>query len=185
VSNVLNGTVIRINLTLGHGTVKDTAINVVATGYSNNFTGPNVLTATAGGPAGLAYNSVTDTLYAASSIDNEIFSIAHASKVVGGTGTGTLVYQDPAHLDGPLGLMFATNGDLVTANFDPVAVTGEPSELTEFTTGGAFVSQWSIDATPGGAFALFRTTIGKDNVGHFAWVDDVASTVSVLRVPLQ
>jgi hypothetical protein len=185
VSNVLNGTVIRINLTLGHGTVKDTEINVVATGYTNNFTGPNVLTATAGGPAGLAYNSVTDTLYVASSIDNEIFSISHASKVVGGTGTGTLVYQDPAHLDGPLGLTFATNGDLVTANFDPVAVTGEPSELTEFTPGGTFVSQWSIDGTPGGAFALFRTTIGKNNVGHFAWVDDVASTVSVLRVPLQ
>jgi hypothetical protein len=194
VSNVINGTVIRINLTLGRGTVKDTAINVIATGYTNNFTGPNVLTATAGGPAGLAYNSVTDTLYVASSLDNpngpggasgEIFAIAHASKVTGGTGTGTSVYTDTAHLDGPLGLMFATNGDLVTANFDPVAVTGEPSELTEFTTGGAFVSQWSIDATPGGAFALFRTTIGKNNVGHFAWVDDVASTVSVLRVPLQ
>lgn len=185
VSNVLNGTVIRIDLSFSKGTVKDSSINVIATGYSNNFAGPNVLAATAGGPAGLAYNSKTDTLYVASSIDNEIFSIAHASKVTGGSGTGTLVYQDAAHLDGPLGLIFATNGDLVTANFDPAAVPGEPSELTEFTTGGTFVSQWSIDGTAGGAFALFTTTIGKNNVGHFAWVDDVASTVSVLRVPLQ
>jgi hypothetical protein len=185
VSNVLNGTVIRINLSFNKGTIKDTAINVVASGYTNNFTGPNVLTATAGGPAGLAYNSKTDTLYVASSIDNEIFSIAHASKVTGGTGTGTLAYQDAAHLDGPLGLIFATNGDLVTANFDPVAVAGEPSELTEFTPGGQFVSQWSIDGTAGGAFALFITTVGKNNVGHFAWVDDVASTVNTLRVPLQ
>jgi hypothetical protein len=188
VSNVISGTVIRINLSLSKGTVKDTSINVVATGYTTNFTansGANILDATAGGPAGLAYNSKTDTLYVASSIDNEIFKVANASKVTGGTGTGTLVYQDAAHLDGPLGLIFATNGDLVTANFDPVAVTGEPSELTEFTTGGTFVSQWSIDATPGGAFALFTTTVGKDNIGHFAWVDDVASTVSSLRVPLQ
>jgi hypothetical protein len=184
VSNVLNGTVIRINLSFSKGIVKDTAINVVATDYTNNFTGPNVLTATAGGPAGLAYNSKTDILYVASSIENEIFSVAHASKVTGGTGKGTLVYQDAAHLDGPLGLIFATNGDLVTANFDPVAITGEPSELTEFTPGGTFVSQWSIDGTPGGAFALSVTTVGKNNVGKFAWVDDVAATVSVLRVPL-
>jgi hypothetical protein len=188
VSNVISGTVIRINLSISRGTIKDTAINTIATGYTTNFTansGANILDATAGGPAGLAYNSKTDTLYVASSIDNEIFSIAHASKVTGGTGTGTLVYKDAAHLDGPLGLIFATNGDLVTANFDPVAVTGEPSELTEFTPGGTFVSQWSIDATSGGAFALFLTTVGKNNVGQFAWVDDVASTVSVLRVPLQ
>ena len=46
VPNVLNGTVIRINLSLGKGTVKDTAINVIATGYTTTFTGPNVLTAT-------------------------------------------------------------------------------------------------------------------------------------------
>ena len=73
----------------------------------------------------------------------------------------------------------------MTANFDPVAVDGEPSELTEFTPGGVFVSQLSIDATAGGAFALYRTTVGKNNVGRFAWVDDVASTVSVERIPLQ
>ena len=92
VSNVLSGTVIRINLALGKGTVKDTAINVIATGYRTTFTAPNVLTATAGGPAGLAYNAATDTLYVASSMDNavgpngapgEIFAIAHASKVTG------------------------------------------------------------------------------------------------------
>jgi hypothetical protein len=194
VSNVLSGTVIRINLSLGKGTVKDTAINVIATGYTTTFTGPNVLTATAGGPAGLAYNATTDTLYVASSMDNavgpngapgEIFAIAHASKVTGGTGTGTSIYKDTAHLDGPLGLTLATNGDLVTANFDPVAVDGEPSELTEFTPGGVFVSQLSIDGTAGGAFALYRTTVGKNNVGRFAWVDDVTSTVSVERIPLQ
>jgi hypothetical protein len=82
-------------------------------------------------------------------------SRTQASKVTGGTGTGTSIYKDPQHLDGPLGLTFATNGDLVTANFDPVAVDGEPSELTEFTPAGTFVSQLSIDATAGGAFALY------------------------------
>ena len=69
------------------------------------------------GPAGLAYDSQHDRLYVASEDDNEIFVIENASTTSGG-GKGTLVFTDP-HLEGPLGLTIAPNGDLITANADP------------------------------------------------------------------
>ena len=66
-----------------------------------------------------------------------------------------MVYQDDAHLRGPLGLVLAPNGDLITANGD--AVNPDPtqtSELVEFTPEGKFVGQFSIDPTAGAAFGL-------------------------------
>ena len=56
------------------------------------------------GPGGLAYNSKNDTLYAAATGNNEVFSVTHASKTHSDNGTGALVYQDQAHLRGPIGL---------------------------------------------------------------------------------
>ena len=67
---------------------------------------------------------------------------------------GDLVFQDP-HLRGPLALVFAPNGDLITANGD--AVNGDPthpSELVEFTKGGKFVGESNVDAGQGGAFGI-------------------------------
>ena len=74
------------------------------------------------GPGGLAYNAKNDTLYVAATGNNEIFAIAHASKTHSDNGTGTLVYQDPTHLLGPIGLALAPNGDLLTTNDDAVNV---------------------------------------------------------------
>ena len=99
------------------------------------------------GPAGLAYDSRHDTLYVASEDDNQIFAVADASSVSSSSGKGTLIFSDDTHLHGPLGLMIAPNGNLVTANADPAAHVdpNQPSELVEFTIGGTFVRQFSID----------------------------------------
>ena len=35
-------------------------------------------------------------------------------------GTGTVIYKDGTHLHGPLGLVLAPNGDLITSNGDAV-----------------------------------------------------------------
>jgi DNA-binding beta-propeller fold protein YncE len=68
------------------------------------------------GPGGLAYDSKNDTLFVAATGNNEIFAIKHASKTRSDHGTGALVYQDQAHLRGPIGVALAPNGDLLTTN---------------------------------------------------------------------
>jgi hypothetical protein len=178
ISNVLDGTITRIQVSLsGTFSVVGTP-TTIATGYSF---GPD----TAGlvvGPAGLAYNKKKDTLYVASEDDNAIFAIADASKVGSSTGMGTMIFSDATHLHGPLGLMIAPNGDLVTANADPTAHvdTTQPSELVEFTLNGTFVRQYSIDPNTGSAFAILNLPMGNTN--QFAYVDDFSSTLNVLRL---
>ena len=107
------------------------------------------------GPGGLAYDSKNDTLYVAATGNNEIFAIKHASKTHSDNGTGALVYQDQAHLRGPIGLALAPNGDLLTTNDDAVNVdANQPSELIEFTPEGQFVGELSLDPALGAAFQI-------------------------------
>ena len=152
VSNVLNGMVTRIDLSIpksGNPIVESQT--QIASGYLTRIV-PAVL---AVGPTGLAYDAKNDTLYVASTGDNEIFAIPNAGTRTNDAGTGNLVYQDNAHLRGPLGLVLAPNGDLITANGDAVNPDpNQPSELVEFTPQGKFVGQFSIDPTQGGAFGL-------------------------------
>src|SRR5262249_27741174 len=111
------------------------------------------------GPTGLAYNSATGVLYVASTDDNAIFAIPKAARTHSDHGMGSLVYHDPAHLRGPLGLMLAPNGDLLTSNGD--AINGDPnqpSEIIEFSPAGTFVGQLSVDSAQGAAFGLAITT---------------------------
>ncbi len=140
-SNVLDGTITRIQGSLTSSfSVVGTPVTI-ASGYSFG-------TDTAGlvvGPAGLAYDSKKDTLYVASEDDNAIFAVADASKVSSSSGMGKMIFSDPAHLHGPLGLIIAPNGDLVTANADPTARMDptQPSEIVEFSLAGTFVRQFS------------------------------------------
>jgi uncharacterized protein (TIGR03118 family) len=114
------------------------------------------------GPGGLAYDSKNDTLYVAATGNNEIFAIKHASKTHSDNGTGTLVYQDQAHLRGPIGLALAPNGDLLTTNSDAVnADAAQPSELIEFTPQGQFVGELSLDPALGAAFQIVVQSKGK------------------------
>ncbi len=107
------------------------------------------------GPGGLAYDSKNDTLYVAATGNNEIFAIKHASKTHSDDGMGALVYQDQAHLRGPIGLALAPNGDLLTTNGDAVnADANQPSELIEFTPEGQFVGELSLDPALGAAFQI-------------------------------
>jgi len=130
------------------------------------------------GPGGLAYDSKNDTLYVAATGNNEIFTIKHASKTHSDNGTGALVYQDQAHLRGPIGLALAPNGDLLTTNDDAVnADASQPSELIEFTPGGKFVGEFSIDPTEGGAFGIAVTDVG--GVLRLAAVDDNTNSLDV------
>jgi hypothetical protein len=124
-------------------------------------------------PGGLAYNAQTDTLYVTSMVNDSVYAIPHATRTSSSQGTGQLIYQDDVHLHGPIGLTFAPNGDLITANGDGVnADPNQPSELVEFTKTGQFVTELSVDPNNGGAFGL---AIGvRNGVTTLPAVDDNA-----------
>jgi len=182
VSNVLNGTVWRLDVSVSefHGVTINDEVKV-GSDYSFELNFPTVVN----GPAGLAYDAKNDFLYVASEFDNEIFAIADASKISSNQSTpGTVVYKDSDHLHGPTGLLLLSNGDLLTANDDGVNVNPlEPSELVEFTPGaptGTFVTQLSIDPANGGAFGIALTKNGAQTL--LAYVDDNATTLSILSL---
>jgi len=181
VSNVFDGTVTRLNVSFKKGNFSVVGSpTTIASGYAFGLDAAGLVV----GPAGLAYDSGSDGLYVASEDDNEIFVITKASTRTSDAGTGTLVFSD-SHLQGPLGLMIAPNGDLITANADPDAHNDpdQPSELVEFTKKGTFVRAFSIDSQQGGAFAILN--VHSDKVNEFAWVDDVVSTISIFRLSSQ
>src|SRR5262249_19634488 len=115
-------------------------------------------------------------------MDDTIFALRHAGRPSSSLGTGSVVYKDAAHLHGPLGLIFAPNGDLMVANADPAVSQdpNEPSEIVEFTRSGRFVRQYSVDPNLGSAFALGIEA--RDGVEVFAYVDDFLSTCTILNL---
>ena len=80
VSNVLNGTVIRIDVSLPNSeTVKVTSVTQIAAGYQHR-TDPAALVL---GPTGLALDRDADVLYVASTADNAIFALSNPGSAVG------------------------------------------------------------------------------------------------------
>jgi hypothetical protein len=178
VSNVLNGSVSRLDLTVTPSTVTLNKKTTIATGYSHV---PNTA-ALILGPTGLAYERFSDTLYVASTNDNAVFAVSNASERTTSVVQGSSVF-DGSELRGPLALKFAPNGDLLTANGD--AVNGDPlhpSEIVEFTRQGRFVSQYDVDASQGGAFGLDVQSEFNASF-NYAVIDDVANNLTVYRLP--
>ncbi|AOK21198.1 hypothetical protein WT26_33865 [Burkholderia cepacia] len=177
VSNVLNGTVARIDLMFDNsdGVTMLPGSRIIASGYVNR-TDPNALVV---GPTGLAYDPNIDVLYVASTGDNAVFAIQNAASTNRNGGVGRMIYFDAAHLHGPLALALAPNGHLVTANGDAVnADPLQPSEIVEFTVDGRFVAQMQVDTVPGAAFGL-AFGLGSQRQPQFAAVDDNTNTATV------
>jgi hypothetical protein len=85
-----------------------------------------------------------------------------------------------ARLIGPLGLVFAPNGNLLTSNGDATMNNDptHPSEIIEFTKTGQFVREFNVDAAQGGAFGIATVVSGPARF-NFAAVDDVPNVISV------
>jgi hypothetical protein len=189
VSNVLNGTVVRLDVAVqskGPALLHKTTI---ANGYTHV---PN-MAALILGPTGLAFDRASDTLYVASTNDNAIYAVAHAGQKTGAGGPGQVVFSDQ-HLRGPLALRFAPNGDLLAANGDAVnADPLHPSEIVEFTKSGRFVRESNVDSSQGGAFGIDTVLGDADHSGddddraaagfNYAVIDDVTNSLAVLKVP--
>jgi hypothetical protein len=170
-----NGSVTRLNLLVSPAGVSVIGTTVIATGFTVE---PNAA-ALVLGPTGLAYDPTTDTLFVASTADNAIFAVPHAASRTWSAGTGNVIFQD-GHLRGPLGLVFAPNGDLITANGDAVNPDPtQPSEIVEFTKSGKFIGQFNVDAAEGGAFGVNITTL-RSNTSRLVAVDDNANDMIVI-----
>jgi DNA-binding beta-propeller fold protein YncE len=178
VSNVLSGTVSRLDLAVGPSNVAVLHKTEIAVGYTHQ---PNAA-ALVLGPTGLAYDKTTDILYVASTADNTIFAVPKAGMAVSFVTKGTPIFAGP-QLRGPLAVVFAPNGNLLTANGDAVNPdAAHPSEIVEFTKTGEFVREFNVDASQGGAFGI-ATALSGFAPFNFAAVDDVPNVVSVYSLP--
>jgi hypothetical protein len=178
VSNVLNGTVSRLDVSVAPSGLTLQKKATIAQGYKHE---PN-MAALVVGPTGLAFDEASNTLYVASTDDNAIYAIPNASGATKPVDRGMLVFADP-HLLGPLALKFAPNGHLLTANGDALANADpeHPSEIVEFTKTGHFVREYNVDASQGGAFGL--DTVRERNARYnYAAIDDVTNNLSVYRL---
>jgi hypothetical protein len=169
VSNVLSGTVTRINLRIKEdGKLVIESLTQIASEYGTACNAAAVVV----GPTGLAYDARQDILYVASTDDNEIFAVHRAARAHEDHGPGSVIYHDDEHLFGPLALVLAPNGDLITANGDAInnPSPSQVSLIVEFTPTGHFVGQLQIDPVLGSAFGIAVEETGGRIL--FAAVDD-------------
>jgi uncharacterized protein (TIGR03118 family) len=168
-----HGTVVRIDLEIRQGTPHVLDEVQIGSGFTTRLD-PNAFVL---GPTGLAFDARRDVLYVASTADNAVFAIPNAAETRKDEGTGKMIFQDP-HLRGPLGLVLAPNGHLITANGDAVNPDPtQPSELVEFTPQGRFVGQFSVDPNAGSAFGLAVTN--HDGILRLAAVDDFTNALDI------
>lgn len=179
VSCVLNGTVTRLDLTASPSGVTVRDMVEIASGYKFGLNTAALVV----GPTGLAYDSQTDILYVASTDDNKIYGVPHAGSATSSSGTGAVIYQDNSHLHGPLGLVIAPNGHLISSQGDAINQSTDPaqqSEITEFTKTGTFVNQFSLDSGTGAAFGI-AINRGDPGVVDFAAVNDATNALSIFE----
>lgn len=179
VSNVLSGTVTRLNVSISSAGVTITSKTRIGSGYAHMPNSAAVVV----GPTGLAFDPIRDILYVASTADNKIFALSDAASRSSSAGQGFVVYADQKQLHGPLGLVLGSNGNLITANGDAVNAGGTQNDLVEFTPQGFLVAEYQMDAgAPGGAFGVAISSAqafpGLGSV-RFASVDDDLNTVTI------
>ena len=178
VSNVFDGTVTCVDVTFDNGgiAVRDS----VKIGSGDGF-GPDSA-AVVVGPAGLAYDAFRDTLFVASEMDDTIFALQGAGHTQTDLGRGAVVYQDAAHLHGPLGLIFSRMGTSWWPTPIPRSARTQTNRARSWSSPGAAGSCGSTRSIPnlGSAFAL--GIVSHDDSKVFAYVDDFLSTCTILNL---
>lgn len=174
VSDTLQGTVTRFDVSYSPAQMSVTNTVVLADGLNHRLDPAALLV----GPAGMVYSASNDTLYFANSDDGSIYKIPQA---VAGTSTTTaaVFIQDGAHLHGPIGLAILPDGHLLVSNGDGTNVDpNQPSELVEYTATGTFLAEYPVDPNNAGAFGI--------GVLNYAWaavrvaaVDDNANALKI------
>lgn len=169
-NTVSRGTIVRIRLrTLGDQPPTPLDEQVIATGFAER-TDPAALVV---GPTGDGLGA-NGTLYVADSVDNRIAAIPAALVRTSPVGQGGLTLTSGGHLNDPLGLTIAPNGDILTAN-------GGDGNLVETTPVGRQVEEQQIDNNNGnGAGDLFGIAVPTNHNGVL-FVDDFDNTLRLLH----
>jgi len=177
VSNVLAGTVLRLNLNVDTNGVTVASESVIASGYQHRCD-PVAFEV---GPTGLVYDSNQDVLFVASTEDNAVFAVGNAATRRNSGGTGAVIYTDAVHLHGPLAMAEAPNRHLLVSNSDVINLDpNQPSEIVEFTKQGQFVKQLSVDPAQGDSFGLAVNVVGE--MSFFAAVDDNTAPLTIWKI---
>jgi DNA-binding beta-propeller fold protein YncE len=170
---VNRGTVVRIRLRVpGDGDSLPVASRpvVIGSGFAEH-TDPAALVV---GPTGLTLGRLENTLYVAGTASNRISAIPDASTRTRTAFTGVDLTSG-GHLNSPLGLALAPNGDVLSVN----AADGL---ILETTPAGDQVATMTLDATgtPPGSGTLFGLAVTPDGTGVY-FVDDGTNTLNILH----
>jgi hypothetical protein len=182
VANVLNGTVKANGAVVHRGTVlrlivrlsehrapRVLAVTKIGSGFFEK-TDPNAFVI---GPTGLGLGR-DGTLYVADTGENRITGIRHAIFRRTSAGTG-FVLTSGGHLNGPLGLTIAPNGDVLTVN-------GGDGQIVETSPAGVQVAHRFLNTmgSPPGSGALFGLAVAPRGSGVY-FVDDIANSLRLLH----
>jgi hypothetical protein len=181
VTNVLNGTVAGGGSPVAGGTVLRLKVRLPRYGLprledvttiGSGFLEETNQAALVIGPTGVGFGR-NGTLYVADTLNNRIAAIPDALFRHTSAGTGRTVSENGA-VNGPLGLVIAPNGDILTVN-------GGNGNLVEVTPCGAQVAVKALDTTgtPPGAGALFGLAVAPHGTGVY-FVDDNTNTLNLL-----
>jgi hypothetical protein len=122
-------------------------------------------------------------LFVASTGDNTIFRVGNAGRASADNGRGTVLFNDPLHLHGPLRLVFGPNGHLLATNgVGVLAGPNDAGDIVELSDSGRFVSQQAVEPKSGGGSGLHFT---RDETGawRLASLNDFGNTVTIVKFP--
>jgi len=168
-SVVNQGTVVRVDLTLSKSASPFVeAMTVIGSGFAER-SDPAALVI---GPTGVALSSDGFSLYVADSVNNRIAAISYPITRQTTARTGKTITKGGS-LNDPLGLIVASNGDILTVN-------GDDGFMVQTTPDGLQVSQTLLDASgsPPGSGALFGLVTVGQNVYY---VDDATNTLNLFH----
>jgi hypothetical protein len=172
--NVVNGgTVLRLLLVIaGNQPPKLIATTKIGSGFAERTDSAALVV----GPTGVGLGA-DGTLYVADTVNSRIAAIPNAVFRLGSAGDGITVSQDK-NLAGPLGLVIAPGGDILTVN----GVNGNIVETTPF---GKQVATFPLDSTPvmgfpNGNGTLFGLAVVPGGTGVY-FVDDGSNTLNLFN----
>jgi hypothetical protein len=180
VSNALNGgakkgihtidnsTVLRIELESGEGQMPKVLGETV---IANKIPWIDSEEALVLGPTGLALGS-DGTLYVASTEDSKILAVPQAMTRTSAVPAAGSVLTEGGHLNEPLGMVLAPNGNIITSN-------GGDGNMVETTPAGKQVAVQTADKKTGPG-SLFGMELAPEGKGIY-FVDDGENTLNLLH----